>query len=206
MNLRLSSRHRPSMWLALGLVAAISGDVGPRAQAQQPVPRPRIVESADDDWRFSLGDFASAAMPAFDDAKWARVDLPHDWSADGPFSAKLRQRQWLRAGWHRLVSEALHAAGRLEGQDRRDRIRRRLRLRRSVGQRPPDRRAALRLLELRMSADAVREVRRHGQRRRRARRPLAICRLAVVHGLRHLPARSPALHRPAPSSRTGARR
>ena len=74
------------MWLALGLVAAISGDVGPRAQAQQPVPRPRIVESADDDWRFNLGDFASAAMPAFDDAKWARVDLPHDWSADGPFS------------------------------------------------------------------------------------------------------------------------
>ena len=26
-------------------------------------------------------------MPAFDDARWARVDLPHDWSADGPFSA-----------------------------------------------------------------------------------------------------------------------
>ena len=26
-------------------------------------------------------------MPPFDDAKWSRVDLPHDWSADGPFSA-----------------------------------------------------------------------------------------------------------------------
>ena len=87
MSLRLSTPRRRSVWLALGLVAATSGDVGPRAQAQQSVPRPRIVESADNDWRFSLGDFASAAMPAFDDAKWGRVDLPHDWSADGPFSA-----------------------------------------------------------------------------------------------------------------------
>ena len=89
MSLRLPFRRRRAAWLALGLVAATSGDVGPRAQAQQPVPRPRIVESADNDWRFSLGDFASAAMPAFDDAKWARVDLPHDWSAGGPFSRRL---------------------------------------------------------------------------------------------------------------------
>jgi beta-galactosidase len=27
-------------------------------------------------------------MSAFDDAGWTRVDLPHDWSADGPFSAE----------------------------------------------------------------------------------------------------------------------
>ena len=47
----------------------------------------RVIEDADADWRFSRGDFGSAAMPAFDDASWTRVDLPHDWSADGPFSA-----------------------------------------------------------------------------------------------------------------------
>jgi len=41
----------------------------------------------DGDWRFSKGDFATAMMPAFDDAAWRSVSLPHDWSSEGPFSA-----------------------------------------------------------------------------------------------------------------------
>jgi len=43
----------------------------------------------DFDWRFSLADHPGAAMPAFDDSAWQRVDLPHDWSSGGPFSADL---------------------------------------------------------------------------------------------------------------------
>ena len=50
-------------------------------------PAARVVLPFDADWRFSLADFASAAMPAFDDSGWRRVDVPHDWSAEGPFSA-----------------------------------------------------------------------------------------------------------------------
>jgi len=47
----------------------------------------RTVEDFDADWRFSKGDFATAAMPGFDDAGWRRVNVPHDWSIEGPFSA-----------------------------------------------------------------------------------------------------------------------
>ena len=47
----------------------------------------RTVVDFDSDWRFSRGDFATAAMPAFDDDDWRRVNVPHDWSIEGPFSA-----------------------------------------------------------------------------------------------------------------------
>ena len=36
-------------------------------------------------WRFSRGDFAGAERPAFDDAAWRTLDVPHDWSIEGPF-------------------------------------------------------------------------------------------------------------------------
>jgi beta-galactosidase len=46
---------------------------------------PRTVADFDSDWRFSKGDFPPAAMPAFDDSAWRRLNLPHDWSVEGPF-------------------------------------------------------------------------------------------------------------------------
>ena len=131
-------------------------------------------------------------------AKWPRVDLPHDWSAEGPFSADFGSGNGYAPGGIAWYRKHFTVPAALKDKIGADRIRRRLRLRRSLGQRTLRRRPALRLLELRVSADAVREIRRHGQRRRRARRPLAICRFALVHRLRHLPARPPALHRPAP--------
>ena len=36
----------------------------------------------DADWRFHRGGAQRAEMPAFDDSKWRRVDLPHDWSIE----------------------------------------------------------------------------------------------------------------------------
>jgi len=42
----------------------------------------------DSDWRFSKGDFATAMMPALDDSGWRTVNLPHDWSVEGPFGAE----------------------------------------------------------------------------------------------------------------------
>ncbi len=47
----------------------------------------RTVADFDSDWRFSRGDFATAAMAGFDDSNWRRVNVPHDWSIEGPFSA-----------------------------------------------------------------------------------------------------------------------
>ncbi len=46
----------------------------------------RTYVDFDFDWRFSKGDFATAMMPAFDDSAWRVVNLPHDWSIEGPFS------------------------------------------------------------------------------------------------------------------------
>ena len=42
--------------------------------------------SLDFGWRFSLGDAAGAHEGTFDDSPWRRVDLPHDWSIEGPFT------------------------------------------------------------------------------------------------------------------------
>ena len=37
-------------------------------------------------WRFAKGDAAGAEAPAFDDASWEQVTIPHDWAIYGPFS------------------------------------------------------------------------------------------------------------------------
>jgi beta-galactosidase len=47
----------------------------------------RVTEDFDANWLFSKGDFAAAMMPAFDDTGWRLVNVPHDWSSEGPFSA-----------------------------------------------------------------------------------------------------------------------
>jgi beta-galactosidase len=52
-------------------------------EAAAPVARSR--ESFDFGWRFFKGDATGAEEPAFADASWREVDLPHDWSIEGPF-------------------------------------------------------------------------------------------------------------------------
>ncbi|HVU32990.1 MAG TPA: glycoside hydrolase family 2 TIM barrel-domain containing protein [Opitutaceae bacterium] len=53
-----------------------------RAFANDP---PRIRENFDSDWRFLKGDPAGAALPSFSDAAWRRLNVPHDWSIEGPY-------------------------------------------------------------------------------------------------------------------------
>jgi beta-galactosidase len=38
-----------------------------------------------DGWRFFKGDAPGAEQPAFSDAAWSEVRLPHDWAIEGPF-------------------------------------------------------------------------------------------------------------------------
>jgi beta-galactosidase len=54
------------------------------AQASEVTPlSTRLREqSLDQGWRFSRGDVFGAEQPHFDDSKWRRVDLPHDWSIE----------------------------------------------------------------------------------------------------------------------------
>src|ERR1700748_2804810 len=46
----------------------------------------RTIENFDQDWSFNLGDVDHAQNAGFDDSKWRRLDLPHDWSIEGRFS------------------------------------------------------------------------------------------------------------------------
>jgi beta-galactosidase len=39
-----------------------------------------------DQWKFRKGDIEEAATPSFDDSDWRNLDLPHDWSIEGPYS------------------------------------------------------------------------------------------------------------------------
>jgi beta-galactosidase len=54
------------------------------AAAENSLPGPREVIPFDAGWRFHLGDEAAAKQPGFDDANWRLLDVPHDWSIEGP--------------------------------------------------------------------------------------------------------------------------
>lgn len=48
----------------------------------------RVTSSFDPDWRFIKGDLQRAESIGFDDSAWRKLDVPHDWSIEGPFNAK----------------------------------------------------------------------------------------------------------------------
>jgi beta-galactosidase len=70
-------KKRIYLWIILGWV--LSGFI----------VSPLVAEDFDFDWRFSKGNFAMAMIPSFDDGDWRQINLPHDWSIEGPFSKDL---------------------------------------------------------------------------------------------------------------------
>lgn len=59
------------------------------AAAALPAATPvRTTISFDRDWRFLKADASGAEKPAFDDAGWRTLNVPHDWSIEGPFDQK----------------------------------------------------------------------------------------------------------------------
>lgn len=46
---------------------------------------PGEVTPLDQGWQFYKGDTSGAEQPAFNTANWRTVDLPHDWSIEGPY-------------------------------------------------------------------------------------------------------------------------
>jgi hypothetical protein len=46
-------------------------------------------QKINDNWLFSSGDNLEAARPDFDDSNWRVLNLPHDWSVEGPYSPHL---------------------------------------------------------------------------------------------------------------------
>ncbi len=63
------------------------------AMAPKPVAPARATMSFDAGWRFlQSNDLAGAESPAFADSTWRQLDVPHDWSIEGPFDAKAATR------------------------------------------------------------------------------------------------------------------
>lgn len=46
----------------------------------------RVVMDFNKEWKFFLGDDSLAMQPQYDDSRWRRLNLPHDWSIEGNFS------------------------------------------------------------------------------------------------------------------------
>lgn len=48
----------------------------------------RVITNFDANWLFAMGDVAGAEKQAFDDKAWRKLNVPHDWSIEGPFDSK----------------------------------------------------------------------------------------------------------------------
>jgi len=49
-------------------------------------------QSFNDAWLFAKGDIKNAEQQTFNDKKWRKLSLPHDWAIEGPFSKKYSAR------------------------------------------------------------------------------------------------------------------
>ena len=71
--------------LVLSTLAAMSVCV-PAAVAQLSFGK---AENFNDGWLFQKADSSAMSSPGFDDSRWRRLDLPHDWSIEGRLSPSL---------------------------------------------------------------------------------------------------------------------
>ena len=46
----------------------------------------RVTENFDANWRFQKSDAPGGELNDFNDSAWRKLDLPHDWSIEGPFA------------------------------------------------------------------------------------------------------------------------
>ena len=70
---------------AAGIVSVLQSARPANAQIYGRAVPVRRRESFDFGWKFLMGDAPGAQQPGFDDANWRDLDLPHDWSIEGPF-------------------------------------------------------------------------------------------------------------------------
>ncbi len=85
---RTSQNYRFNAYLVLGAVLILGLPCPAQAMtgASNQVKQVRLITSFDNDWLFLKSDAAGAEKPSFDDALWRRLDVPHDWSIEGPFA------------------------------------------------------------------------------------------------------------------------
>ena len=79
------------------VVAPLAVGVGlaswaPAAVPANPPDHGRVTQSFDPGWRFLQGEAPGAERPDFTDTTWRAVDVPHDWSIEGPFDEQAPTR------------------------------------------------------------------------------------------------------------------
>lgn len=77
--------RRPLIHLALAVSFLLGAGALAPARAAAPPARESLFNF---DWKFYKGDEPKASQTAFDDSAWRALDLPHDWSIEGPFDVK----------------------------------------------------------------------------------------------------------------------
>jgi beta-galactosidase len=85
---KFNMRPRNSSTILFIALSIFAGAMFANGMQEPSVPSARIIKSFDSDWRFTKGDPANAEKESFDDSAWRRLDIPHDWSIEGPFDAK----------------------------------------------------------------------------------------------------------------------
>jgi beta-galactosidase len=83
---RITRRNLLGAALAATTVGAVVFESSDQLEAQSLSVPARLRESLDFGWKFLKGDVPGAQAPAFADTTWRDVDLPHDWSIEGPFA------------------------------------------------------------------------------------------------------------------------
>jgi beta-galactosidase len=85
-DLESTTRYYPGAAMKLTIaVVALFILATPLSRANGAAGGPRQRLSMDLNWAFTKGDPAGAQNPAFDDRNWRKLDVPHDWSIEGPY-------------------------------------------------------------------------------------------------------------------------
>jgi beta-galactosidase len=87
MRIRNAARRRSTISLSLIVSGIILGVTAVPVVAQRGQTG-RVTSSFDRDWRFLKGDAPGAEKSEFDDSAWRKLDVPHDWSIEGPVDEK----------------------------------------------------------------------------------------------------------------------
>ena len=81
----LFSQRSRVLWISPILTLPVLS--GCSSLSEEEVGHPRKVEDFNFHWKFSPGEQPDAVLQAgFDDSRWQRVRLPHDWSIEQGFS------------------------------------------------------------------------------------------------------------------------
>lgn len=81
MKSRLKFHRKIFSMGVLIVVVILTADFTLTAQKQ-------VINSFDNDWRFLKGNAENAEKPEFNDSSWKMINVPHDWSIEGPFAGK----------------------------------------------------------------------------------------------------------------------